>query len=311
MPFITVKLAPIDDTFSVYNHLVLYYDGPYNNSPAWQTLEGMPSKRGAASSDTTNRLVKATGTEISPTTPGDYILAQGANLQQQWNAIGSAADSISGQFAYNSYNLSIISTVTPALNSNSFVASVLYWAGISLPSDISGTVLNYGSAPGIQTLLGTQADDSMSTIQQFVNIYGGKGADSISGDNRNNSLFGGLDNDLISISTGSDVIHGGQSDIAYQLDGSDRYDASSMTSGITITSQKLPFSNNRQHIDPDFYVLKIASGIDRLYSIEYLRNTPLKDKFVLDPDGVLGPPQFEPLPPSGGGNIPPALFDPS
>jgi RTX calcium-binding nonapeptide repeat (4 copies) len=289
MSRIYFELQPINATWGLYNHIKIWYQVGSGN--AGLGFEGGPAISTPPSGKLVNKNATATVTMNSDPTWQTRIVVDAPDLSNAWSTITSVGANISGEFNYNSYsvvNAIYGSTLTPALNSNSFVASALYWAGLSLPDSI-GSVLP-GGAPGIETLLGRTVDDEIVLQGKFINVFSGRGADVIEGNQSSNSIFGGYHDDIIFSSGGSDVIHGGQPGIARVDDGFDVYDLGKQTRFAVIKNGAGYGLDTMSEATPDFVVYKVWGqeiGRDRLYSIERMTYSRFPDQFIYDPDHVM------------------------
>ena len=94
-----------------------------------------------------------------------------------------------------------------ALNSNSFVTSIMYHMGIDPathePSNLAVT-------SGNNTPLDIAGGHTLSADSWFSDIFAGDGADTVNGDGNQNYLFGGSGNDILNGSGGDDILSGGQ-----------------------------------------------------------------------------------------------------
>jgi Ca2+-binding RTX toxin-like protein len=146
-----------------------------------------------------------------------------------------------------------------ALNSNSFITSILYHTGFDPAANMP---TNLGVTPGLETLLDIAGAHSLSAAGYFSDIaagdgddtvtgdgfandlFGGSGADRIAGGNGNDLLFGDTGNDVLNAGSGADNLFGGpgndalfgSGDVDFMWGGAgiDRFDFNAITeSGVT------------------------------------------------------------------------------
>jgi Ca2+-binding RTX toxin-like protein len=262
-----------------FDHLQLVYQpdetSPISSQDTWYVLEGLrvagigtgftlgvegydgrttlPEANGGASG---SALVAAIGT---PAQRGSRVLGF-ADAVGAWTLMASYGREIALQelpYFSTSFDFSPL----PTINSNSVVASLLYYAGIDIalawPRGVRFT-------PGWTTLIGTRANDHMTMDNAFTTLVAGDGNDTLegSGDSRIDKMYGGLGDDTFKWSTGTNYIHGGQPRLDYGRDGLDTVDYAGV-GNVEITG------------NPDFvpdktpnYVASFASGTDYLFSIE-------------------------------------------
>ncbi len=262
-----------------FDHLQLVYQpdesSPLSSQDTWYVLEGLrvagigtgftlgvegydgrttlPEANGGASG---SALVAAIGT---PAQRGSRILGF-ADPVGAWTLMASYGREIALQelpYFSTSFDFSPL----PTINSNSVVASMLYYAGIDIalawPRGVRFT-------PGWTTLIGTRANDHMTMDNSFTTLVAGAGNDTLEGssDGRVDKMYGGLGDDTFKWSSGTNYIHGGQPRLDYGRDGIDTVDYAGV-GNVEITG------------NPDFvpdktpnYVAKFAQGSDYLFSIE-------------------------------------------
>lgn len=183
--------------------------------------------------------------------------------QATWTAMANHASGIADQFYdYNSYGSA--GSLSPTLNSTSFIASVLYAAGIDITASLPH---NLRYSPGMETLLGGNGDDLLRIQEQFTAVFGGRGEDLLQGLNdptRIDRMYGGADNDLFSWSQGKNYLHGGDSSSSYKDDGLDTVNYSGAGNVHIELVQGWV-----EHIAPQ-YIATSNSSIDYLLSIERL-----------------------------------------
>lgn len=262
-----------------FDHLQLVYQpdesSPLSSQDTWYVIEGLrvagigtgftlgvegfdgrttlPEANGGASG---SALVAAIGT---PAQRGSRVLGF-ADPVGAWTLMASYGREIALQelpYFSTSFDFSPL----PTINSNSVVASLLYYAGIDIalawPRGVRFT-------PGWTTLIGTRANDHMTMDNAFTTLVAGDGDDTLegSGDGRVDKMYGGLGDDTFKWSTGPNYIHGGQPRLDYGRDGTDTVDYAGV-GNVEITG------------NPDFvpdktpnFVATFASGTDYLFSIE-------------------------------------------
>lgn len=203
-------------------------------------------------------LVQRIGTSASR---GARVLAEGGEAVSLWATLVSYAADIEAQrFPY--IPAALPGSPLPTLNSSSLVASLLYHAGVDAAAAMP---LGLRFSPGVTTLLGTSAADTISLPAGFTTLVGGDGDDRLSGSDtvgQVDKLFGGRGDDTFHWSRGHNILHGGQPGLAAADDGSDTVDYSG--AGL-IRIETPPGGGFRAQ--PDFIVTH-AFGQDHLYSIE-------------------------------------------
>ena len=191
-----------------------------------------------------------------------------------WETMASYARDIEKQdYPYIAYGLP--GSPTPTINSSSAIASLIYYSGRD-PSER----LPYGlhMSPGTATLVGTSGDDVLQIEGDFTTLLGGHGRDSFIGGSdgdRIDKFYGGEGDDLFQWSSGFNILHGGQPDLAYAADGTDVMDYSGAgTVNITFNRYWIP------HKVPN-YVAVFQGGVDHLFSIERIQWNETTDRIVL------------------------------
>lgn len=281
-----------------FDHLELVYQSDDFNSASvqdtWYVIEGLRvSGIGAspvvgvegidgrttlsqANGDRTGTaLVAAIGT---PATRGSRIL-DFADPINTWTLFASFGREFALQnFPY--YAVSLNSSPLPTVNSNSVIASLLYYAGVDI-----ATVWPRGVrfVPGWTTLLGTRASEELKAELSFDTILAGDGNDTITGssDGRVDKLYGGLGDDTFKWSSGFNYIHGGQPQLAYAQDGLDTVDYSG--AGRVVLTGNPDFVPDKT---PNF-IAKFAAGTDYLFSIERLTWYIESDDIVISSGATL------------------------
>ncbi len=208
---------------------------------------------------TGDALVAEIGT---PETRGSNVLTT-QNAQDTWNRMALHAANVNDQiFNYNAYGMA--SSLTPTLNSSSFIASVIYAGGFDVESSLPH---NLRFSPGVETLLGSLGDDQLRIQKQFTALFGGMGIDLLQGmddPSRIDRMYGGGDDDLFSWSQGKNYLHGGDSSWSYKDDGIDTVNYSGAgTVHIDLNPAWV------EHLVPQYFAT-FDSGSDYLLSIERL-----------------------------------------
>lgn len=183
--------------------------------------------------------------------------------QATWTQMALHAANIKDQgYDYRTYGGQ--GSLLPTLNSTSFIASVLYSAGVDIAVNLPR---NLRLSPGMETLLGGNGDDHLRIQSQFTAVYGGFGQDLLQGLDdvtRIDRLYGGADNDLLSWSSGKNYLHGGDSSWTYTEDGFDSVNYSG-SGGAHIEFVR----GWVEHQTPQYQAFTTTS-IDYLLSIERL-----------------------------------------
>ncbi|MGD9669124.1 MAG: hypothetical protein AB7U75_08700 [Hyphomicrobiaceae bacterium] len=208
-----------------------------------------------------------TGSELeaaigTPETRGSRIISVSDPLST-WAQMANHATGIADQYYdYNGYGGA--GSLSPTLNSTSFIASALYAGGISITENLPH---NLRFSPGMETLLGGNGDDLMRIQAQFTAVFGGYGQDLLQGlddPTRIDRMFGGADNDLFSWSQGKNYLHGGDSSWTYAEDGIDTVNYSGAGNVYIELVQGWV-----EHKTPQYMAI-FNTGIDYLLSIERL-----------------------------------------
>lgn len=208
---------------------------------------------------TGSQLEDAIGT---PETRGSRIISLADPLSTWSQMVNHAAGIADQYYDYNGYGGA--GSLSPTLNSTSFIASALYAGGISITANLPH---NLRFSPGMETLLGGNGDDLMRIQAQFTAVFGGFGEDLLQGLDdpiRIDRMYGGADNDLFSWSQGKNYLHGGDSSWSYAEDGVDTVNyAGAGNIYIQLVQGWV------EHQTPQ-YMAVFDSGIDYLLSIERL-----------------------------------------
>ncbi len=198
----------------------------------------------------------------TPETRGSRILTTSDPLST-WAQMVNHASGIADQaYDYNAYGTA--SSLSPTLNSTSFIASALYAGNISITENLP---YNMRFSPGMETLLGGNGDDLMRIQAQFTAVFGGFGQDLLQGiddPDRIDRLYGGADNDLFSWSQGKNYMHGGDSSWSYAEDGLDTINYAGASNVYIELVQGWV-----EHKTPQYMAVH-NTGIDYLLSIERL-----------------------------------------
>ena len=210
----------------------------------------------------------------TPLSRGSRVIPVDGDAFSAWATMASFAGDIEAQgFPYIAFALP--GSPIPTINSSSLVSSLLYYIGVDIAS-----VMPYGArlSPGTTTLIGSSGDDHLSIVNSFTTIVSGEGRDVLEGGQEAghiDKLYGGKDNDRFAWSKGFNILHGGQSGLAYEKDGVDLVSyAGAGTVRIDVNPDVVP------HYRPDF-IVTTATGLDHLYSIEQIAWDPSSDLIVL------------------------------
>lgn len=198
-----------------------------------------------------------------------------------WQTIASYAAEIDAQqLPYISY--SFPGSVRPTINSSSVIASLLYYAGADISSNIP---LGLRLSPGTTTLIGTTGNDELKLEQSFTTLLGGKGNDTLLGSDavgQIDKLYGGEGDDILGWSKGFNIIHGGQPSLDYDRDGTDTIDYTGVGE-VTISAN----TYDVPHVNPDFWAVH-DEALDWLFSIEQIRFDGASDHVILGEGVRLG-----------------------
>lgn len=198
------------------------------------------------------------------------------DAQAIWDRMaGHAYDILDTAFRYTAVTTGFTAEAT--LNSSSFIASVMYGAGLDIMQHFP---YNAGISPGYTTLLGTFGDDHLRIQAQFNALFGGPGQDEFRGINdvdRIDRMYGGADNDRFFWSHGLDIVHGGDSSMSYEQDGVDTINVE----GIGQISIRLsPYRS--PHVSPT-HIIDHAEGQIMLFSIERIEWNDATDVIIVGP----------------------------
>ncbi len=208
-----------------------------------------------------------TGAELeaaigTPETRGSRIISV-SDPQTTWTQMANHASGIADQYYdYNGYGSA--GSLSPTLNSTSFIASALYAGGIGITDNLPNSLR---FSPGMETLLGGNGDDLMRIQAQFTAVFGGYGQDLLQGlddPTRIDRMYGGADNDLFSWSQGKNYLHGGDSSWSYAEDGLDTVNYAGAGDVYIELVQGWV-----EHKTPQYMAI-FNTGIDYLLSIERL-----------------------------------------
>ncbi|MEQ1714510.1 MAG: hypothetical protein ABL907_00770, partial [Hyphomicrobium sp.] len=212
----------------------------------------------AAANATGLTLLEAIGT---PEARGSRVVYEGPDALARWDVMMDYGKEIQAQeFPYE--GLTWPFRPGAIINSSSVIATLLYVIGIDV-----NIQMPYGIrlSPGTATLLGTTGDDDITIRNNFTQVAGGIGEDTLRGTETAfwpEKFFGGLDDDHIVWSKGENFIHGGEPRLAYAMDGKDTVDYSG-GGHVTIMSNH----NAIEHKVADF-IATFDGGTDKLFSIE-------------------------------------------
>lgn len=207
------------------------------------------------------KLVEAIGT---PETRGSRIVYQGGDALGLWQTMMDYGQDIEEQvFPYEGYSWPY--GPGAIINSSSVVATLLYVIGI----DVNTTMpMGIRASPGTSTLLGTPLDDDITIRNNFTQVAGGSGEDTLRGSENlvwPEKLYGGDGDDTIVWSKGENIVHGGGPRMPYALDGLDTADYSGAGRVHIITTH-----HSVEHKVAQF-VAAFDSGSDQLFSIEAIK----------------------------------------
>lgn len=192
---------------------------------------------------------------------GSREIASGPEAPALWATFVAHASDIEAQsFPYIAYALP--ASPLPTINSSSLVGTLLHRAGLDIAQSKPDKMR---LSPGTETLLGTAGDDVLSPVKGFTTIVAGDGSDWLTGsfDERGiDKLYGGKGDDHFQWSKSTNIIHGGQPELAYADDGRDTVHYTGVGQ-VTITANPAPIP----HQSPDF-IATFDGGGDQLFSIE-------------------------------------------
>jgi Ca2+-binding RTX toxin-like protein len=169
---------------------------------------------------------------------------------------------------YSYFVLNLPFSPLPTANSSSVVASLLYYIGIDIAQNMPSQWLSFTT--GTKTLLGNFSEDYLELTDSlsFDTILSGDGEDRLKGTHNSTILekfYGGRDDDVFDWSGGVNYYHGGQPDLDYALDGSDRLNYAGV-GGVLITAGDSPVP----HLSPDYLAFHSGQFMDKLFSIDKL-----------------------------------------
>lgn len=307
MPNIRIERVPIKvNNYGKFgaDHLQLVYQqdaldfGEFQDR--WFVLEGTfqgsasDQKLGIIGADGFLTLGQANATNGVPASPEQlldlqgYPLARGSRIISSddpfgdWTTMMAVGNNIDQQeFPY--YPIGTYIFPFPICNSSSAIASLLFYMDrdieLTMPfaSGLRFTV-------GIHTLLGTSEDDELQIQWGFDTILSGDGNDKLSGtDNKSKieKLYGGRDNDEFKWSQGTNYLHGGETRLSYDDDGTDLVDYR----GVGLMYVEV-VQNVVEHLIPNM-IAKHTNGVDHLFSIERFRWNTASDTIVVSPGAHL------------------------
>ncbi len=214
----------------------------------------------------------------SPDHRGSRPLPYDGDEFRAWETMSSYARDIDAEdYPYIAFGLP--NSPTPTINSSSAIASLMHYSGLDPTQQ-----LPYGMhlSPGLETLLGTGANDRMRVEHGFTTLLGGRGADWLEGSGaqrQTEKFYGGEGDDVFRWSPGFNIVHGGQPQLAYDADGTDVIDYSG-AGEVTITFNRHWLA----HRTPNF-VAVTEHGIDHLFSVERIQWNAKTDRILLG-DGI-------------------------
>jgi hypothetical protein len=214
----------------------------------------------------------------SPDHRGSRSLPYDGDEFRAWETMSSYARDIDAEdYPYIAFGLP--NSPTPTINSSSAIASLIHYSGLD-PTQL----LPYGMhlSPGLETLLGTGANDRMRVEHGFTTLLGGRGADWLEGSSaqrQTEKFYGGEGDDVFRWSPGFNIVHGGQPQLDYDADGTDVIDYSG-AGEVTITFNRHWLA----HRTPNF-VAVTEHGIDHLFSVERIQWNAKTDRILLG-DGI-------------------------
>jgi Ca2+-binding RTX toxin-like protein len=260
------------------DHLQLVYEdetSPIHSQDYWYVIEGIQDgslfsgtlgasgesgrlSLSVANGASRDGLVALIGT---PESRGSRILSTGTNALSLWDAMAKYAGDIEFQkFPYIPYSLPF--SASPTINSTSLIASVLHSVGIDLNNLMP---FNMRFSPGPETILGTSQGDTLQADATFTTIAGGQGEDTLLGSANPlwlEKMYGGSGDDTFMWSLGDNIIHGGQTRMAYNGDGLDTVDYSGV-GAVHIIANTHPVDHKVSE-----FISFFDGGTDQLFSIE-------------------------------------------
>ncbi|NOT71413.1 MAG: tandem-95 repeat protein [Hyphomicrobium sp.] len=233
-------------------------DGPITDATLGASGESSVLSLAVANGASRNELIDMIGT---PESRGSRILLTGITAYTTWQSLAKYAGAIDdSQFPY--IPISLPFSATPTINSTALISSVLSTIGLDLNILMP---FNVRMSPGGRTLLGTGDANDMTLSGNHTTLATGPKDDILHGANAASSIekfYGGFDDDEIFWSSGLNVMHGGQSDLAYIIDGIDRIDYTGIGHAIIVGNEYAV-----EHKTPQFIALH-AGGTDQFFSIE-------------------------------------------
>jgi len=296
MPAIRIEWVPVP-TFNLglfgFDHLQLVYQADDTNPNSvqddWFVLEGVRDVTpqgvfvGVQGENGTTTLALAnvaSGSALldkigTPESRGSRVLSFGGNEFNVWQGLAAQGADIEAQ-DYPYIAIGLPGSPLPTINSNSVVASLLYYAGVDI-ADVAPFGMRL--TPGIATLLGSGAGDTLALTGSFDTIVTGGGDDTLSGSasGATDRLFGGAGDDTLSWSSGFNILHGGQPELDYASDGVDTVDYTG-AGIVTLSANPHPVP----HTTPDI-IATHAGGTDHLFSIERIKWSSASDTINVNP----------------------------
>ncbi|MGL4395809.1 MAG: cadherin-like domain-containing protein [Hyphomicrobium sp.] len=206
-------------------------------------------------------LVAAIGT---PASRGSRIIYTGPDAFDRWSHMADyGVDIQQQQLPY--YAASWPFSSLPTINSSSVIAtmawSIFLDVNVLLPFSIRFTT-------GINTLIGRVDADDITISNNFQTLMTGLGDDSLRGSANTfwvEKFYGGVGDDIVYWSPGENILHGGQPQLSYALDGKDTVDYA----GVGVVYIMSP-RHAVEHKVPNF-IAAHDDGSDQLFSIEQVK----------------------------------------
>jgi hypothetical protein len=277
-----------------FDHLQLVYD-PYgfgqHLQDHWHVVEGVrdPSPRGpllgvqgAESEVTLARANTARGRDLEARigTPGQRryrVVAEGPAAEALWPRLTShAADLAAEAWPYVAF--AAPGSSMPTVNSSSLIASILHGTGVDITSSLpSGAPF----MPGLETLLGTAASETLSATAQHTTLLGGRGDDRLVGASSAtapNKLYGGSGDDICVWSPAVTVCHGGQPRLAAAEDGTDTLHFAGAAQALVGVASTPPSADMAAGV-----TVAVGPGRTRIHSVERLLWSHRSDRVAVAP----------------------------
>ncbi len=281
--------------FFGFDHLQLVFQDEtdfIDSQDFWYVLEGIQDgfvfggTLGALGEDGRTTLAAANGANRdaliakigTPEDRGSRVLITSSSAIDIWDRLADTGGDIQFQLLpYIAFSLPF--STSPTINWTSFIASVLYSVGINLASVAPFGVRN---SPGASTLIGTSEADDLTIGEAFTTLVSGIGNDQLRGSANTfflEKFYGGEGDDTIHWSLGENLVHGGQSRLAYAADGLDTIDYSGV-GRVVISANTYVIEHKIATYEADF-----NGGHDSWFSIEQVAWDRENDVIVAG-DGV-------------------------